>query len=305
MNYTISSKQYHYWTKQNVRTQQGKRWTKDFVEEEKKDREDRTLYPVMPSPLGKHWKDYIRHRLKMMERGIAVYTTNKYTRLSFDKYARSNSVCDSIAKMITNGKPTLMHFGAAEMSPSSPIGIKKGLRCPGNRKMIRSYRKCRGCMVNMVDEYYTSQTCAKCFGRFDRRTKRHRFKVCLDCRPHPDAMLPSMIVCKVSKRKMREERLKQFLYEKEAEENNGNQAVGNGVQQPEQQNAEGLLPNVAIYHKKWLVNPVSGVLEYVNGNQTDEMEVVDWAMQQPRVHKTSWQRDIVAAKCILIKGKYS
>lgn len=303
MNYSISSKQYHYWTKQNVRNRQGKRWAKDFDEEEKKDREDRTIYPEMPSPMSRRWKYYIWHRLKMMERGIAVYTTDKYTRLSFDKYVRSNSVCDSIASMLTNRQPTLVHFGAAEMSPNSPIGIKKGLRCPGNRKMIRSYRKCPGCMVNMVDEYYTSQTCAKCFGRFDRRTRRHRFKVCLDCRPHLDAMLPSMIVCKVSKRKMREERLLQFLHEKEAEEGNGNQAVDNDAPHPNQPNAESLLPKVAIYHKTWLVNPVSGVLEYENVNQTDEMKVVDWATHQPRVHKTPWHRDIVAAKCILIKGK--
>lgn len=288
-----------------MRNRQGKRWTKDFVEEEKKDRENRTLYPVMPSPFGRHWKDYIRHRIKMMERGIAVYTTDKYTRLDFDKYARSNSVCDNIAMMITNGKPTLMHFGAAEISPSSPIGIKKGLRCPGTRKMIRSYRKCPGCMVNMVDEYYTSQTCAKCFGRFDPRTKRHRFKVCLDCRPSVDAMLPSMIVCKVSKRKKQFESLKQFLLEKEAEDGNGNQPVDNGVPNPNQANANGLLPNVAIYHKKWQVNPVSGVLEYVNLNLTDEMRVVDLSTHQLRPHKTPWHRDIVAAKCILIKGKCS
>lgn len=303
MNYTISSKQYHYWTKQKLRTRQEKRWTKDFVKEEQDDRENRNFYPMMPSPMGQNWRDYIRHRMKMMERGIAVYTTDKYTRLNFDKYVRSNSVCDSIAGMITGHQPTLMHIGGCEMSPSSPIGIKKSLRCPGTRKMIRSYRKCPGCMINMVDEYYTSQTCAKCFGRFDRRTRRHRYKVCLDCRPDENAKLPSMIVCKVNRRK---KQLIQFLLEKEAEEGSLNQAVGNDVQQPNQPNTERLLPNVAIYHKKWYVNPVSGVLEYVNFNQTDEMGAAEWAKHQmPRVHKTPWHRDIVAAKCIMIKGKCS
>ncbi|XP_055305360.1 uncharacterized protein LOC129570029 [Sitodiplosis mosellana] len=298
-NYTISSKQYHYWTKQTVRNRQGKRWTKDFVKVERQDRENRALYPVMPSPLGRHWQNYIRHRLKMTERGIAVYTTDKYTRLNFDKYVRANSVTDSIAGMLTNHQPTLMHFGAAQMSPSSPIGIKKSLRCPGNRKMIRSYKKCRGCVSNMVDEYYTSQTCAKCFGRFDRRTKRHRFKVCHDCRPKlVEAMLPSMIVCKVNKRKMRHEKLKLFLLEKEAEEGNGNPAVGNDVPHPDQLNPE-LLPKVAIYHKTWHVNESSKIVEYVKFNSAGEMGVVE-----PRVHKTTWHRDIAAAKCILIKGHY-
>lgn len=150
-------------TKQNVRNRQAKRWTKGFVAEEQADREDRTIYPEMPSPYGKHWKFYIKHRLKMFERGIATYTTDKYTRLNFDKYVQSNRVCDYVAGLITNHKPTLIHFGAAQTSPNSPISIKKHVRCPGNRKMLRSFNKCRHCHVNMVDEYFTSQVSVPCY----------------------------------------------------------------------------------------------------------------------------------------------
>lgn len=253
--------------------------------------------------MGHRWRYYIWHRLKMHEHGIAVYTTDKYTRLSFDKYVRSNSVCDSVAHMFTGNRPALMHLGAAEMAPNSPIGIKKGLRCPGTRKMLRSYRKCAHCKVNMVDEYYTSQTCGKCYARFDRRTKKHRFKVCTDCRPDTTEMLPSLIVTKIGRKRWREMRLIEFLREKDAEENNGNQPVGNAAPNPNQQTTNRLLPTVMLHHKTWLVNPVSGILEYVKAEQTDEMEVVDWTAHEPRIHKTVWHRDIVAAKCILIKGK--
>lgn len=299
VNYTISSKQYHWLTKEKVRKRQAKRWTAEFTRIEENDRNNRNLYAVMPSPMGHRWKDYIRHRLKMHNRGIAAYTTEKYTRLNFDKYVRSNSVCDSIAQMYTGNRPTLMHFGAAEMSPNSPIGIKKNLRCPGTRKMLRSYSKCRHCKVNMVDEYYTSQTCGKCYGRFDRRTRAHRFKVCTDCRPDPAAMLPSLIVTKISRRRRK---LIEFLLEKEAEENNGNGLVGDAAH-PNQPNTEHLLPTVTLHHKKWLVNPVGGFMEYDTTEQTDDMEVDYWTTDDLRTHKTSWHRDIVAAKCILIKGK--
>lgn len=183
------------------------------------------------------------------------------------------------------------------MPSNSPIGIKKGLRCPGNRKMLRSYKKCRNCHVNMVDEYFSSQTCAKCFQRFDIRTKRNRFKKCIDCRPNPDAMLPSLIVTKFSRRKMREKRLIDFLKEKDAEEVNGNQPIGDAAH-PNQAITDNLLPKIVFYHKTWPVNPVNVDFEYVNAEQIDEMEV------ERRVHKTVWHRDIVAAKCILIKGMF-
>lgn len=245
----------------------------------------------MPSPLGADWLSYIRHRLKMMKKGIAVYTTDKYTRLAFEKYVESNRVCDSIAGMLTNHQPTLIHFGGAEMAANSPIGMKKNLRAPGNRKMLRSYRKCRGCYVNIVDEWYTSQTCGKCYGRFDRATRRNRFKICEDCRPQSSDMLPSMIV---TKRRKRKRHLFEFLFGLEEEDRrmNPNPFDDNAEHQPNQPITPNLHPKVDIYHKTWHVNPVSDILEYVNANR----------QRDSYIHKTTWHRDIVAAKCILIKG---
>ena len=75
--------------------------------------------------------------------------------------------------LLTNHQPTLIHFGGAEMSANSPIGMKKNLRAPVNRKMLRSDRKYRGCFLNIVDEYYTSQTCGKCYDRFRNHSKQY------------------------------------------------------------------------------------------------------------------------------------
>lgn len=265
---------------------------------EQRDRNDRQIYPNMPSPLGRDWFLYISHRLKILEAGIDCYTTDKYTRLKFEKYTESNRVCDSIAGMLTGHQPTLIHLGAAQMPSNSPIGIKKGLRCPGNRKMLRSYKKCRGCFVNMVDEYYSSQTCGKCYSRFDRRTKPNRYKICLDCKPYPNEMiipLPSIIVGLQSKR-MRS--LMNFLTENEAEQSDEHQLDGEANPHPIQPNTTRLLPKVVIYKKNWLVNS-NGVLEYGNAELPND----DAAMEcEARQHKTIWHRDIVAARCIMIKG---
>lgn len=100
MNFKISSKKYHYMTRQGVRNSKAKRWTRQFVAFERNDRNDRTRYARMPSPKGENWKDYITHRLTIMKKAIEVYTTEKYSRLQFDKYIESNRVCDKIAAML-------------------------------------------------------------------------------------------------------------------------------------------------------------------------------------------------------------
>lgn len=56
------------------------------------------------------------------------------------------------------------------------------------------------CVIILADKYFTSQTCANCFGRFNRRTRSHKFNLCQDCRPREDAMLPTLIVIRVGKR---------------------------------------------------------------------------------------------------------
>jgi len=180
----------------------------------------------MPSDMGIYWWDYICHRLRTMKRGMDVYATDKYTRLNLDKYILSNRVCDNVAVMMTNNKSCLAHYGGAQIAPNRPMRIPKHKRCPGQRKMLRSFKKLKkkGVVVNIVDEYFTSQTCAKCFKRFDRRTRSHRFKVCPDCTPDARGILPTMIVSRKSKRQMREDKLTVFLMERQLEETVGDAA---------------------------------------------------------------------------------
>lgn len=83
--------------KQGVRDRKAMRWTRNFVAIDQNVRES---YPQMPSPLTSTWEDYICYRLTIMKRAIETYTTDKYTRLRFDKYIESNRVCDLIAAML-------------------------------------------------------------------------------------------------------------------------------------------------------------------------------------------------------------
>lgn len=122
-----------------------------------------------------------------------------------------------------------------------------------------------------VDEYYTSQTCAKCFGRFDRNTRKDRFKVCRNCKPKDDwDFLPFEIIVESGHRALR--RLK-----REA------RAIGQGLIP---QNPGRLMSKVQRYFKNWqLIEDEDGTL-FVQCEETT----------------TVWHRDIVAAKCILYKG---
>lgn len=131
----------------------------------------------MPSPRGSQWIPYIRHRLRMLERGMAAYATRQYARHRMDKYIEENRTIDKLAKRLTNDKPTIIYMGAVEMSPNSPIRIKKHVRCPGNRRLATAIKKRPGCVIRYVGEYNTSQTCAKCLKAFPRNTRSHRFKV--------------------------------------------------------------------------------------------------------------------------------
>lgn len=230
---------------------------------------------MTPSPLGRHWLSYVHHRLRMQIYGIAAYTTRKYTRLSLDKHIESNRAIDVIANKLTKSKRALIFLGNADTPPNSPIKIKKNVRCPGTRKLINAFKKTGKCVVLPVDEYFTSQTCAKCFGRFDRRTRKDKIKVCQDCHPTADAWLPSKIVTQLGKRNLQAFRKLQR------------------ARNPEISDSE-LLTKVKAYTKIWEIN-----------DETDDMDVDADADQQGTPHKTVWQRDIVAAKCILIKGIFN
>lgn len=97
MNFKISSKQYHYRTGQGIRDEKAARWTRQFKSFEEADRNG---YDQMPSPKGANWRDYIEHRMRIMKKAIAVYTTEKYSRLRFDKYIESNRTSDKIAAQL-------------------------------------------------------------------------------------------------------------------------------------------------------------------------------------------------------------
>lgn len=195
----MSSKQFHWQTGQNVRNAKAKRWTKKFIEEERRDRENHELYPVIPSPKGSLWLNYIKHRVKMMKHGICAYSTAKYTRLALDKHIKSSSVVDNWVEKVTDKQPTLFLFGAdGEVPPDSPISIKKHVRCPGVRLTLRSIKKRRDCVIVPTDEWGTSQTDARCMNRFQNQPKSARFKKCR-CIPDARTLLPIKIVSKLGK----------------------------------------------------------------------------------------------------------
>lgn len=288
-----SAKEYHWKTRESVRQRKRDRWTFEFCRQEEDDRNNRERYPVMPSSLGRYWMNYIEHRMRMFKRGVRVYTTAKYTRLNLDLYIESNRTSDKVASKLTNNEPSLIYFGAAETPPNSPISIKKHIRCPGSRKLIRSFKKQRGCVVLPVNEDYTSQTCAKCFGRFNPSTKGDRFKVCQNCRPCHEVRLPSVIVTKKGKRE------RKFVTD------NINTIIAQSVPQPSPREIGDLLSKVKVYPKKWRVNPVTGYMENVYSENPNELDHESGFDEHPPVRKTVWNRDIVAAKCILIKGMFS
>ncbi|XP_055307219.1 uncharacterized protein LOC129571447 isoform X2 [Sitodiplosis mosellana] len=236
-NFVMSSKQFHWQTGQKVRNAKAKRWTKNFVEMERADRENRELYPVMPSPKGSMWLNYIKHRVKMMKHGICAYSTAKYTRLALDKHIKSSSVVDEWVNKVTDKKPTLFFFGAdGEIPPDSPISIKKHVRCPGVRKTLRSIKKRRDCFIQLVDEWGTSQTDARCMNRFQNQNKAARFKKCR-CVPDARTLLPTKIVSKLGKTDLSIYRQLQRAMNEEASEED-----------------ECLFPKVKCYYKNWRLN---------------------------------------------------
>ena len=224
---------------------------------------------ITPSPRGARYRDYIRQQMYLLPTGIAAFATRQYGRLMLDKYIQSNRESDETAKRITNNLPSLIMLGGAELHPSRPIGIKNNKRCPGSRKLVTSIKKLGHSAVIFVDEYFTSQTCANCFRRFHRSTRRDRFKVCRNCRPRNIEIgilrqwLPNVIVTKFGKRAWK-------ILKRNAARN--------------PQNGERLVSKVAVYRKNWQPNALNGGL----GRNT-----------------VVWHRDIVAARCILYKGIFN
>lgn len=298
----MSPRRYHWGTRQKVREKTGKRWTRWYTAQE---RVDLASYATIPSPRGSQYLNYIQHRMRMLPNGIAAYATKQYAKLNLDKYIQSNRESDEIAVEITQNQPSLIYMGGAELHPNRPIGIKKQKRCPGVRKLVVSIKKLGHSMVIFVNEYFTSQTCANCFARFDRSTRRDRFKVCRNCNPTDPyaARLPSKVITQHSKRHMQGARknLKSML------ENNFDQVRFEGGELLEgatnvvkrfRQVFRRLVPKVSVYYKNW--HPIV-VNHGLNGNAANVEPVQQ--QQQPQQGRTVvWHRDIVAARCIMHKG---
>lgn len=275
-NITINGPKYHYRAKYKIRERKSDKWSEQLTELGQRDRNSYFVYPSPKCRLG--WLNYIQHRMKMLGPAMEVYTQRKFIRLRLDKHIEETRASDKIAAFLTRKLPSLICLGAAEMAPNSPIGIKKRLRCPGTRKLIRSFKKLGNCVIVMVDEWLTSQTCAKCFKPFDRRTRRDRYKVCRGCIPSDaniiniDKHLSKVVISKMSNRQYQKERK-------------------HVVDEYRQMNVDpvhshGLVPKLNQWFKNWQLNPEN-----------------DWIdLRHPHQRNTVWHRDIVAAKCILYKG---
>lgn len=105
------------------------------------------------------------------------------------------------------------------------------MRC--SRKLVKSFKKL-GCVVRLADDWMTSPTCAKYFGRFDRRTKSNRFKVCQQCHPiiNGEALLPNVIVSKLGHRKFQRLKKEEILEQVRRQRQRGGVAVFDNINQP-------------------------------------------------------------------------
>lgn len=176
-------------------------------------------------------------------------------------------------------------MGSAQIAANSPIKIKKHVRCPGNRKMLKSFKKIEGNTIRMVNEKRTSRMCGRCFDPFPLSTLGHRFKVCDWCWPDqndwPDGLkLPRKIVTMKSKRVLKRER----------------RAMRNAIIE-DPNHAEGFVSKVMCYRKNWQQIAVNQVI-----NNDAEREDEDDDANVP-VLTTIWQRDIPAARLIMYRGK--
>lgn len=213
----------------------------------------------------------------MMENGIETYTTSSYTRLSLDKHIRWHRAIDKIANALVGFLSAIVYIGPTDFSPNSPISIRKHMRCPGLRKLIGAFKKRSNVIIRLVDEWMTSQHCAKCFKRFLLATKSMRFKKCDNCLPNPIVRLPTSIVTNVSKRMLQMQRAIMKVWNEMSAAGN---AIAAALSQPENYN---LVPKKQVFLKTWTPNVNNG------GDGANS-------------HKSVWHRDITAAKCILYKG---
>ncbi|XP_031639204.1 uncharacterized protein LOC116351264 [Contarinia nasturtii] len=138
-NITIPNTRFYWKTRQKRREKEAKKLVGWFDIEEK---DHLKTYPFgPPSPRNSTWKWYIEYRIKMLRKGMSAYATRKYSRLDFDHYMKSNQVNDNIAVTVTNNMPSINIFGASEMPPNRPFGLKRRKRYQGSRKLLVSVKK--------------------------------------------------------------------------------------------------------------------------------------------------------------------
>lgn len=286
--------------------------TAEFI---KAEQEDLKSYPKMPSPRTAECENYIRHKLKLFDLGMKTYARRRYARLSFDKYIWANKMNDAMAEFITKNEPSLVALGAAEMSPDSPIGIKKGKRAPGTRHLENSIKKLGHSDVLRVNEDYTSQHCGDCHRKFPKNIYRNRFKVCVNCprfceQCKHDGMyehlpLPKLIVSKKSRRRKRFQRIVERMLT--------NDIIG--AAEVKGEFVAGRLASTKMYFvKKWPLNPddelkkaadAAGEVLYVIDGTTEEYTKLEreYLRVMARPFSIVWHRDIVASRCIWYRGK--
>lgn len=287
MNLRTSSRRYHWDTKQYARNVRAEQIARVFSYDEQFDRNRiAAMIGEMPSARGNSWYSYIEHRLNMMNAGIETYTVRSYARLQLDKHIEWHRTISKLVAKLVNHKAAIVFIGAGGSTPAnSIIRIKKYTRCPGTRKLIAAFKQRTDCVIQMVDEWMTSQHCARCFKQFDRRTKSHRFKKCVNCVPNAIVQLPRVIVTNVSKRIMQ---MKKAIISVWRDMSEFGDAIATALIQ--RRNTERLVSKKQCFWKIW--QPAAG--------NVDEEEP---AREQTPL-TTVWHRDIAAAKLILYKGTY-
>jgi hypothetical protein len=270
-----------------------------FEEQTDRNRIAATIGEV-PSPRGASWRSYIEHRLRMMENGIETYTVKQYARLGLDKHIEWYRAIDKIVGKLVSNQSAIVYIGAGGSTPAnSPIKIKKHVRCPGTRKLIAAFKKRSNCVIRLVDEYMTSQHCARCFKRFPLATRGDRYKVCVGCVPNPIVQLPKLIVTHVSKRLLQMRRAIERVWRAMRETGDVLIEMGDELMDDiaavmaifqDDPNTGRLVSKKQRFFKTWPPMPVNVEIE---GN----------ADGQPLL-TTVWHRDIAAAKLILYKGMH-
>lgn len=143
----------------------------------------------------------------------------------------------------------------------------------------------------------TSQTCARCSGRFDIRTKRHRFKVCRNCIQNPDMMLPRSWTAKKGRHLLRHEAenvsIDLLEFKRDIYVHLMFLLFFLTV----------LFCFILFWHLKNADQPINVAVAAARGLVP---KTKTWQLNLNNVIATTivWHRDIVAAKCILYKGMF-